>query len=466
MILFAVAPLFAQNPREQFERFKSQAEKDFERTRQQQDSIFAKSIVDNWQAIQVSSFEKTPQPRPEEQPKSEPSLELLDLEHQFIETQPKLMRSFKPTTLEYNQEYEPELERSITFFGEQMRIRYSADLLCLSDFEISSKVDLSKAWQRLSKTTYQPLVNSLHKKRLELQLPDFGYLSLLETLLNDLDVSSKNLEVYKWFLLVKSGYAARIGLINNSPVLVVGSFGKIYGKRYYSSAGINYYVLSDAKGELESYIIDSDVNNAPFDLSVNEEIRLPLNHAQREISYSSRFGKTINVKILYNSNVVEMLRTFPQSDIAYYLTSRPSDLLAKSLENSLLPYMADLSEVQRVNFLLEFVQKGFTYQSDSRQFGKERVLYPEEVFSYPYSDCDDRVVLLAYLLRTFVDVPMVALGFPQHIALGLKLSSPVFGESIKYNGYKFTFCDPTYLNAPLGAVIPSADRDQLRVIEF
>ena len=130
------------------------------------------------------------------------------------------------------------------------------------------------------------------------------------------------------------------------------------------------------------------------------------------------------------------------------------------------PYLVEKSDIEKVNFLLEFVQKGFAYQADSRQFGRERVMFPEEVLFHQFSDCDDRVVLLSYLLRIFVDIPAIGVGFPQHVALGLKLASAVSGESIKYNGYVFTFCDPTYLNAPLGSVIPTANRDEIKVIEF
>lgn len=459
--------LSAQDFDDQFKQFKSKDEQDFEKAKQQQDSVFAKSIIDNWRAINLTAPIELPiAPKPEIQPEVEEDLELEDLEHKFIDTQPRLMRSFNPATLEYNQVYEPELEKEFSFYGEPVKVNYSSKFLLVNTLNVKDQYGFAKAWQVLAKLPYQSVIKALYEKREELRLPDYGYLLLMDNFLSQLDISSSTKEICKWFLLVKSGYIARIGLIEGTPTLVLGSYGKIYGKRFYSSSGINYYIMSDKKGKLESYLTDSDEEDNAFDFAISTEIKLPLAPAKRTISFETKAGKSVEVELIYNKNVTEMLSHFPQVEIGYYLSSSSSNLLSKSLETSLEPYLKGLSDINRVKFLMEFVQKGFEYQSDSRQFGKERVFFPEEMFSFEYSDCDDRVVLLAYLLKKFVDVPMIALGFPQHVALGLKLDTPVFGESIKYNGLTFTFCDPTYRNAPLGAIIPSADRSKVSVIEF
>lgn len=465
--MFGVILLSGQDFSDEFKQFKSKDQQDFERAKQQQDSIFAKSIIDNWRAINLNDpIEKPISPKPQEQPEIEEDLELEDLEHKFIDTQPRLMRSFNPPKLEYNQVYEPELEKQFSFYGKSVKVNYSGKFLLVNTLNVKDQYGFAKAWRVLSKLPYQSVIKDLYEKREELQLPDYGYLLLMDDFLSQLDISTSTKEICKWFLLVKSGYIARIGLIEGTPTLVLGSYGKIYGKRYYSSAGINFYIMSDTKGKLDSYVTDSDTEDNPFDLAISREIKLPLAPLKRQISYETKAGQKVELEVVYNKNVTAMLSQFPQSEIGYYLSSSSSNLLSKSIETSLEPFLMELSDVNRVRFLMEFVQKGFEYQSDSRQFGKERVFFPEEMFSHEYSDCDDRVVLLAYLLRKFVDVPMVALGFPQHVALGLKLDTPVFGESIKYNGLTFTFCDPTYRNAPLGAIIPSADRSKVRVIEF
>ena len=140
--------------------------------------------------------------------------------------------------------------------------------------------------------------------------------------------------------------------------------------------------------------------------------------------------------------------------------------MKKSLGKLIEKEIADFTESEKVSFLLSFVQKAFEYETDQVQFGKEMVMYPDQIFHYEKSDCDDRSVLLSFLLRTYTDVKSVALLFPQHIALAVKLPMPTYGETIDYKGNRFTFCDPTFYNAPLGTVIPDADREKMTVLAY
>ena len=457
----------AQDPQKEFDQFKSRTEVAFEQARQEQDSIFARAMLENWKAIHLQPpIEKEIAPKPEKQPQADSTLELKEVKHQILETQPKLMRSFRPPSLEYTQEYEPNLLEEYSFYGSQIQVKYADEFLIATRLEIDDQNDLAKAWKLLSKLPYQSVISDLFKQREDLKLPDYGYLLLIDSFLDQLQIKDAQKAVYSWFLLQKSGFVSRVGLIEEFPVLIIGSYGKIYGKRYYSSVGINYYLLSDKQGELESYIVEADADNNPFDLSIKQPVELPLSPVEKTISYTAKAGGEVSCKVIYNQQTVELLGQFPQVELAYYLSSTSSDLLDRSMEVALKPYLEELSDIEKVDFLLEFVQKGFDYQSDSKQFGRERVMYPEEIFFYPQSDCDDRVVLLAYLLKKFVDVPVIAVSFPQHVTLAVKMTSPIFGETIKYNGYDFTLCDPTYFNGPIGSVIPSADRSEMTVIEF
>lgn len=460
---------YSQDFKDQFGQFKTTNEKAYDKAIREQDSIFAQSILDNWKLFQLNQPEEktVEEPKPSSLPIAEPSFELTEIQHKIIETaQPKLMRSFSQPKLEVVEEYNSfELAESYTFHGENVSLRYSGAFLKVDETSISDENDLSSAWQSLSRSPYQNIVKSLYEKSSELNLPDYGYLLLLDSFLDQLGISDNTRDVYKWFLLSKSGYTARVGLINKTPVLVIASYGKIYGKRYYSISGVNYYVMSDLPGEFESYQVNSKDDENLFDFSLNEEIKLPLEPIKKEFKYESD-GESVELSIYYNANLVKLLQKFPQSDLTYYLSSSSSDLLKKSAEKSFLPYIEKLTTTGKVEFLMEFVQKAFEYQADEIQFGKEKVMYPEELFFHSYADCDDRVVLLSYLLRTFTDVPVIALSFPQHVALGVRLPSDTFGETIDYKGYTFTFCDPTYFNAPLGSVIPQADRSKISVIEF
>ncbi|MCP4456553.1 MAG: hypothetical protein GY816_00765 [Cytophagales bacterium] len=71
-----------------------------------------------------------------------------------------------------------------------------------------------------------------------------------------------------------------------------------------------------------------------------------------------------------------------------------------------------------------------------------------------------------YLIRLFTDFDTVAILFPQHVALAIQLPGKIYGESVLYKGRKYTFFDPTYFNAPLGAVIPEVDKSKAKILNI
>lgn len=109
---------------------------------------------------------------------------------------------------------------------------------------------------------------------------------------------------------------------------------------------------------------------------------------------------------------------------------------------------------QTVNLLLCFVQTAFSYQVDDQQFGREKFLFPEETLFYPYSDCEDRSILFAYLVRELLGLEVIGLDYPGHVATAVRFSEEVPGDFVLCQGRKYTVCDPTYINATLGMGMP------------
>jgi hypothetical protein len=113
-----------------------------------------------------------------------------------------------------------------------------------------------------------------------------------------------------------------------------------------------------------------------------------------------------------------------------------------------------MDEQRAVNFLLRFVQTSLKYKTDERQFGKENYLFPEETLHYPYSDCEDRAVLFAWLVQTLLGLDVVGLNFPGHVATAVKFNGRVSGDAITYKGNRYIVSDPTYINASAGMTMP------------
>lgn len=78
--------------------------------------------------------------------------------------------------------------------------------------------------------------------------------------------------------------------------------------------------------------------------------------------------------------------------------------------------------------LLNFVQTAFEYRADGEQFGYERPFFPDETLFYPYSDCEDRAILYAVLVRELLGLDVVLLHYPNHLATAVALGDDVPGD--------------------------------------
>ena len=125
-----------------------------------------------------------------------------------------------------------------------------------------------------------------------------------------------------------------------------------------------------------------------------------------------------------------------------------------------------MSERQAVNFLLRFVQTSLKYETDDQQFGEENYLFPEETLFYPYSDCEDRAVLFACLVRSLLNLEVVGIDYPGHVATDVAFSEAVEGDSVMYKGMRYVIADPTYINANSGMTMPNFKQYTPNVIVY
>ena len=87
----------------------------------------------------------------------------------------------------------------------------------------------------------------------------------------------------------------------------------------------------------------------------------------------------------------------------------------------------------------------------------DRTFFADESMYYPYCDCEDRSVLFSRLVRDLMNLDVVLIYYPGHLATAVKFSQPVNGDYITYDGDRYTICDPTYINAPVGMTMPDMD---------
>jgi hypothetical protein len=147
--------------------------------------------------------------------------------------------------------------------------------------------------------------------------------------------------------------------------------------------------------------------------------------------------------------------TYPCCSWELFAEASLSKEVKEQLYPSLKKTVANLSEKDAANILLNLVQTGFEYKTDDEQFGREKTFFGDELFFYPYCDCEDRSILYAILVKDLLNLEVVLLDYPSHIATAVCFNENVPGDYFNLGGKKYIICDPTYIGAPIGKSMPN-----------
>jgi len=363
--------------------------------------------------------------------------------------------------------------------GEHVKFKFFGNPLTFSTdskFRISFKKridskNISAYWAELSKADYEQTIKQLSQYKNPLQLNDWGYALLVNSLAKVIYPKSKNEQnLFTWFILLKSGYKARIAYNNAGIYMLFPTEQKIYGAPYFVFNDTRYYSLS-FDGSLQkisgvlTYNGDYPNTDAHFDMQLTKALNTKSNAKLRKLSF--RYNrKKYNIKIGLDKNVVSFFKTYPQLDIDLYFNSEVNQKIGTQLLTQLRPIINGKSEVEAINILLRFVQRSFKYKTDGKQFGSENYLFLEETIFYPYSDCEDRAVMFAWLARKLLKTDVVGISYPGHIATAVHIKSTVKGDGLLHNGKRYIIADPTYINANMGQTMPDFRKYEPKAISI
>jgi hypothetical protein len=292
----------------------------------------------------------------------------------------------------------------------------------------------------------------------QMNLNDWGYCLLLNKLANDIYGTSKDEKnLFLWFMLNKSGYKAKVGLINSNVHLFIPAANRLYGLQYFTLKKDNerLYVVdfdnpgAQVRGKLFTYDSDYEGADKRIDLNVYEPIIIDEKISEKELKFV--YGKSeYTIPVKYNQGNIDFYKNYPYSNLDIYFNAAVNRETYFALLNSFDKIIKDKSHVEAVNILLRFVQTAFVYEADLPNFGREKPLFVEETIYYKKSDCEDRSIMFAFLVSNLLDLDVVAITYPGHCAAAVNFEENVPGDYIKYKGNKYVVCDPTYINADVG----------------
>jgi len=358
----------------------------------------------------------------------------------------------------------------IDFYGKPISFYYDARLKNGLNTRINAET-ISHYWSLLSRADYEDLMVQLSAQKKSLKLNDWAYASLIHKLAAKINNGSRNEgALLSWFLLVKSGYKARIAYNDTSAFLLVPAKQEMFEVSYFTYGGKRYYAV-EFDGEQQRlgkvYTYDGEYPEALriFDMQVTASVASSDQEERRHLSFNFE-GKKYNIDVTFDRGRIKFLSNYPQLNLDLYFEAGVYHITATPLQQQLAAYMQGMSEQQAVNFLLRFVQTALQYETDEQQFGKENYLFPEETLFYPYSDCEDRAVLFAWLVKSLLNLDVVGLDYPGHVATAVHFNEIIPGDSISYQGKRYTVTDPTYINAVAGMSMPDFKQYTPTVIAY
>ena len=356
----------------------------------------------------------------------------------------------------------PKFSMFFDYYGTRTSIGHNISQKPMLEGE-PNKESIGVFWAGLSRTDYEILIDQMESHRKRMGLNDWGYCQLLYQWGKQIYSGRQNEAVLiTWFLLSKSGFDARVGYSGGRIYLLLPTSNNLFYVSYFTigKEEKRYYAIpleTNAKrveGALFSYDGSYPGAEHQTDFSVKNTPILADRVGEKRLTFEYD-GSKHSIQVAFNRDAVTYFENYPQTNFEVYFTSTPSPEAIRTLVAGLKPIVSGKSELEATNILLRFVQTAFEYQTDQEQFGREKPFFPEETIYYPYSDCEDRAILFAYLIRTLLGLDVVGLDYPAHIATAVLFKSKVAGDGVIFKGRRYVICDPTFINANAGACMPS-----------
>lgn len=322
---------------------------------------------------------------------------------------------------------------------------------------VSTPVELSESfimtsYNKLQNENYTPIVDSLITYKENQQLNDWLYYQLIRKTAEQIAPKKVNYELYtfyKWFLMVKSGYDARLTIADNRIIFYVYNNEDIsdipflmYKNKKYMCLNYHDYNNPDLNESPPTDMISIPEASNAFSYKVTRMPDFkPSDYRDKKIEFNYKH-KVYHFNVKVNPDVDAIFTNYPGVDFESYFNIPLTSQTYSSLIPLLKKNVHGMAEKKGVDYLMKFTRYAFLYENDEDNFGKEKRLSPEETLFSKYSDCDDRVALFFYLVKEIYNLPMIAMLYPTHITMAVQFKKPV-GTPIMYNGKMYSFCEPT-----------------------
>ena len=461
----------------EFQEHKQRVERDFDAYRKKVNADFAEYMRKAW--VKVTPKPKVPQPK-DDKPVP-PVIYDKEKNNKPVQNDPKPIEELipipkpepQPKPIAPIEEKEQENNRySLTYMGNNMKVRIPQDYR----FTLRNNAEntVANTWKELSERDFNNTLVDLLNLRKTYKLCDWAYLNLLKTFSYGLlGERSNEATLLTAYLYTQSGYMMRLAQSGNRLCMLFGSKFVLFNRPYYERDGYYYYNMDGNENSL--YICDIKFpKEQSLSLYIAQEQVVPQTNSSARTLQSEAYP-AMRFTVQTNKHLIDFYNTYPTGKIgsnvctqwATYANTPLNAQTRDELYPALARVLAGKSQSVALNMLLNFVQTALVYEYDEKVWGRDRAFFPEETLHYPYADCEDRAILFTRLVRDQLHLKTALVFYPGHLASAVKVTDPnIKGDFLIIEGTRYLVCDPTYINAPIGATMPGMDNSKAKVIQL
>jgi len=485
-LFFLVCTLHAQTTQDDFEKYrqKQQAaylsytqemQEEYNHFRDSINAAFAEFMRKSWEEFHVLQGIPAPQPPEfEKPPVADPKKESAPVLLPFDKVTPLPTLLPRPEPFVIISQPAPTPSKPITPESPTFSFLFY-NTNCVVDLDPALRFSLpdvsensvAQAWKNLSDSRHNTLSISCLTLRNQLNLNDWGYLQMLKTLSEKfLGKESNEAVLLQMYILTQSGYKVRIARsTNNRLVLLIPSQDVIYQYSYLNINGVKYYIVNKGLKGQSFFICNHEFPKEQYFSWQMELPKLDVKLNPPKTFTLPLYSEYISIQT--NQNLIDFYNDYPlTSEWNLYVHAGLSETVKQALYPVLQNAIVGKTEVQAAALLLDFCQMAFDYKTCAEQFGYERQFFPDENFFFPYNNCKHRATLYALLVKDLLNLEVVLLHYPGHLATAVYFSENVVGDFLTIDGKKFIVCDPTYIGARIGMAMDNCKQEKARVIRL
>lgn len=356
---------------------------------------------------------------------------------------------------------------TIDFYGTALKF-----IVPLDEKPALASLDNADIFRTLSEfdNVFSPVLRQCLSARYEYNLCDWAYVEMLDKLSKAIYGTYNEATLLLSYLFLSSDLKMCLGKTSDNLYLLFASKSNIFNRGYFEIDGEGYYVWGNEPPSTIEAINFEFPKATGINLNLRHTPKLKMNYTEPRLLVSK--NGNISVEVSVNKNLVKFYNDYPRffnmpdfmTRWAFYADTPLDNAIQVAMYPVLKTQMSGMTRVQSLQELLHFVQTAFRYELDDVVWGEDRPFFAEESLFYKYCDCEDRSILFSRLVRDLLDMDVVLVYYPGHLATAVKTEEDIPGDYITLADGKYLICDPTYIGAPIGVTMPNMDNKTAKVI--